>query len=371
MLAANVIGVGAGAGSNAKVVFVNRGSAEGVMRGMAVVTPDGIVGKVISAYPTASEVLLITDPEFAAGVVSHNKGGARGTVKGQGNPICKVDFVPIEDKVDPGEWFYTSGDDRVFPRGFAVGVVKSVSPGQPFQEILLQPSGMQHGLEDVLIILESVHQTIPDTPPTNQPVYLAPPPPQQAPATVITDPNNPAPAPATTNQPTGTEADKLRSIYKSAGEQQNHTFGSGPPGSKPPDFTKLPTGQQSAAPAPPGATPPRPPASAAPPGGAPAGTAAPRPTPSTGGAPAPKAGPPAAPPAVAPAGATPPRTTPSTGGVPAPKAGPPAPSGATQPRPASTGGAPAPKAGPPAVPPAAEPKSNTPAKGAPGGRLPE
>src|SRR4051794_3632857 len=42
MLAANVIGVGAGAGSNAKVVFVNRGSAEGVMRGMAVVTPDGI-----------------------------------------------------------------------------------------------------------------------------------------------------------------------------------------------------------------------------------------------------------------------------------------------------------------------------------------
>jgi len=46
-LAANVIGIGAG--SNSHVVFINRGSVEGVMRGMAVVTPDGIVGKVIAA----------------------------------------------------------------------------------------------------------------------------------------------------------------------------------------------------------------------------------------------------------------------------------------------------------------------------------
>src|SRR3954447_13710789 len=133
MLAANVISLGAGAGSNAKVVFVNRGSAEGVMRGMAVVTPDGIVGKVISAYPTAAEVLLVTDPEFAAGVVSQ-KTQARGTLKGQGKPLCKVEHVPFEDKVEPGEWFYTSGDDRVFPRGFAVGIVKSVKPGSPDQE---------------------------------------------------------------------------------------------------------------------------------------------------------------------------------------------------------------------------------------------
>ena len=52
------------------MVFVDRGSGSGVEKGMAVVTPDGIVGKVIAAYPTASEVMLITDPDFAAGVVS-------------------------------------------------------------------------------------------------------------------------------------------------------------------------------------------------------------------------------------------------------------------------------------------------------------
>ena len=113
---------------------MDRGTASGVQQGMAVVTPDGIVGKVIAAYPTASQVLLITDPDFAAGVVSQ-KNQARGTLKGQGTPQCQVDYVPNEQKVEAGEWFYTSGDDRIFPRGFPVGIVKAVRPGQHFKEI--------------------------------------------------------------------------------------------------------------------------------------------------------------------------------------------------------------------------------------------
>jgi len=56
-----------------------------------------------------------------------------------------------------------------FPRGFPVGVVRSVRDAQPFKEILLDPVGLQHGLEDVLIITQGVHQDIPLTPsPTSQ-----------------------------------------------------------------------------------------------------------------------------------------------------------------------------------------------------------
>ena len=73
--------------------------------------------------------------------------------------------MPFEDKVEVGDWFYTSGDDRIFPRGFAAGVVKAVRPGQPFQEILIEPTGLQHGAEDVLILLQGVHEPLPDTPP--------------------------------------------------------------------------------------------------------------------------------------------------------------------------------------------------------------
>ena len=220
-LAANVIATGAG--SNSKVVFVDRGSTAGVQKGMAVVTPDGIVGKVIAAYPTASEVLLITDPDFAAGVVSQ-KTLVHGTLKGQGTPMCKVDYVPPEEKLAPGDWLYTSGDDRIFPRGLPVGVVKVVRPGQPFQEVFAEPSGIQRGLEDVLILIQGVHQVIPDEPIASQPVYIAPPVPAsnlQASAAQIA---------------AGTDADKLRSQYKTIGDAQNHKFGEGGVGEKPANF---------------------------------------------------------------------------------------------------------------------------------------
>ena len=249
-LAASVFSTGIG--SSRKVVYVDRGSASGVMREMAVVTPDGIIGKVTAVYPTASEVLLITDPMFAAGVVS-GKTHAHGTLKGTGTSLCKVDFVAFEDKVEPGDWFYTSGDDRIFPRGMPVGVVKAVRPGQPYREITLDPSGMVRGSpDDVLIVVEGVHQEIPDTPPSNQQVYLAPPPPPLAePAGTATEtaPADGSPAPAAAHLAPGTEADKARAMYQKAAQSEDIELGGGANGQnikRPPDFTKLPVDPRTA-----------------------------------------------------------------------------------------------------------------------------
>ena len=99
---------------------------------MAVITPDGIVGKVLASYPTASQVLLITDPTFAAGVISR-KNRVHGTLKGMGQNKVIVDYVQNEEKVDVGEMFYTSGDDRIFPKGMPVGKVTVVRPGRNVQ----------------------------------------------------------------------------------------------------------------------------------------------------------------------------------------------------------------------------------------------
>jgi rod shape-determining protein MreC len=230
-LAARVIGTGTGA--SAKMVFVDRGSTAGVQKGMAVVTADGIAGKVLASYPTASQVLLITDPDFAAGVISQ-KNHVKGTLKGLGYAGgCRVDYVQNEEKVEAGEWFYTSGDDRVFPKGFPAGTVKVVRPGATFKEIFVDPSGMQRGLEEVLILLEGVHQSIPEVQTAAAPVYLTPPPPQAP------DQDNTAVLP----EPAGmkTDADRLHQQYKTAGEAQGHKFGEGLPGSKPPDFTGIGT----------------------------------------------------------------------------------------------------------------------------------
>lgn len=229
-LAARVIG--AGAGANSKVVFVDRGSAAGVEKGMAVVTPDGIVGKVIAAFPTASEILLITDSTFAAGVISQ-KNRVHGILKGQGYGACRVEGVQDEEKLEVGEWFYTSGDDRVFPKGMPVGQVKVARPGATFKEVLVDPSGLQNGLEDVLIVLEGMHQQIPELPNAGAAVHLQSPPPSD-----ISAAPSSAPAPAVTS---GTDADRLRERYKAVGEAQGHVFGEGLPGSKPPDFNLSPT----------------------------------------------------------------------------------------------------------------------------------
>ncbi len=83
----------------------------------------------------AAQVLLITDPTFAAGVISQ-KNRVHGTVKGRGEPTCIVDYVQNEEKVEAGEWFYTSGDDRVFPKGLPVGQVSVARHGKTDQRDL-------------------------------------------------------------------------------------------------------------------------------------------------------------------------------------------------------------------------------------------
>jgi rod shape-determining protein MreC len=223
-VAARVIGNGTGA--NSKVVFVDRGSTSGIESGMAVVTPDGIVGKVVDAYPMASLVMLVTDPTFAAGVISQ-KNRVRGTLKGLGQTKCLVDYAQNEERVDEGEWFYTSGDDRIFPRGFPVGQVSSVHNGKTFKEIYLVPSGMQGGVEEVLIMLQGEHLQIPDSE-TATPGYK-----------ILAAPTESAgEIPQPTGQPTvlTTDADRLREQYKQSGESQHKGFGEG---FVAPDFTKI------------------------------------------------------------------------------------------------------------------------------------
>jgi rod shape-determining protein MreC len=225
-IAARIIGTGTG--TNSKVVFVDRGSVSGVERGMAVTTPDGIVGKVLAVYPTASQVLLITDSSFAAGVISQ-KNRVHGTLKGQGHGTVVVDYVQNEEKVEVGEWFYTSGDDRVFPKGLPAGEAKVVRVGKTFKEILLVPSGLNNGLEEVLIVLEGIHQQIPDVQVTaNTPIHVLTPPPDAA--------SEQAQAAEGKSQVLSTDADRLRDRYKRIGEAQGHIFGEGAPGTRPPNF---------------------------------------------------------------------------------------------------------------------------------------
>jgi rod shape-determining protein MreC len=213
-VAAHIIGNTTGAG--AKVVIIDRGSNSGIEAGMAVITPDGIAGKVTKVFAASSFILLVTDQTFAAGVISQNN-RVHGTLKGQGyEGTGKIEHVQNEQKIDQGEWFYTSGDDRIFPKGLPVGEVTTVHQGKTEKEIYISLSGFKNGLEEVLIIVEGVHTQIPDAPSTSQAVHLlAPPPPDEI---------NTAPSVPQQNG-LSTDADRVKEYYRKKGEQLNHVYG--------------------------------------------------------------------------------------------------------------------------------------------------
>lgn len=214
--------IGDGTGANAKVVFIDRGFSSGVLKGMAVITPDGIVGKVVDSFPVAAQVLLVTDQTFAAGVIS-NKTHTRGTLKGEGKAKCIVDYVQNEEKVEVGEWFYTTGDDRVFPKGLPVGQVTSVRSGRTVKEIYVAPSGFQNGFEEVLVVLEGVHQPVPEPRSASAEIHMQEPPPTDKPAESAA--GQPGPANGAQQQQSSTDADKLLNQYKRIGEVEGITYG--------------------------------------------------------------------------------------------------------------------------------------------------
>ncbi len=152
--------IATGTGMNSRVVYVDRGSVAGVKKGMAVIRPEGIVGKVVAAYPTASLVMLMTEQGFAAGVISQ-KNRVRGTLRGLGSANLSVDYIQNEQTVELGEWFYTTGDDRIFPKGLPVGMAVAVKEGRGGKDITLQPFALKGGVEEVLVVLDGVHAEIP------------------------------------------------------------------------------------------------------------------------------------------------------------------------------------------------------------------
>ena len=210
-VAARVIGNSTVA--TAKAVFIDRGSTSGIEKSMAVVTPDGIVGKVIAVYPLVSQVLLVTDPTFKVGVESQ-KGHVHGVLD-CGTGRCQVEQIQQEDKVSVGEWFFTSGEDRIFPKGFPVGTAVSVAAGQEMKDVKLNLASAPGGAEEVLVVLHGVHQAIPAVPTVDDSTVqstLSPPPPETNEAA---------------RQPGGlqTEADKVVEKYEQIGKDQNHVYG--------------------------------------------------------------------------------------------------------------------------------------------------
>ncbi len=146
--------VGAGGSDHGRILYIDKGAEDGIAEDMPVITPDGIVGRIRDVMPHTSQVLEISDPTSAAGVLleeTRTRGVLRGN--GFGQPEI-VNFMP-DDRIKPGQLVLTSGGDQIFPRGLPVGTVLKVVPDaadQPLVDVVLKPAANLGQLEEVLVV---------------------------------------------------------------------------------------------------------------------------------------------------------------------------------------------------------------------------
>ena len=150
MLAARVIGGDAGAG---RAIYLDRGERDGVQPNMGVITPQGVVGKVLEVYSATSQVLLLTDKNSGAGALLANS-RTQGAARGSGGPLLQLDYVSNDQEVAAGERVLTSGMDRIFPKDLPLGIVMETRPGNPFKQIQVRPAARLDQLEEVLILID-------------------------------------------------------------------------------------------------------------------------------------------------------------------------------------------------------------------------
>lgn len=136
-------------------VLLDKGSASGVQVSTPIITPDGVVGRVLKISTHFSTALLITDPSSKISVLGRDN-RTPGILTGQGpNSPLSVNYVHQNAQLAPGEILVTSGLDEVFPKGLPVAVVTAVTRSDIslFQEVTAEPLVDLKMLEEVLLLM--------------------------------------------------------------------------------------------------------------------------------------------------------------------------------------------------------------------------
>ena len=146
--------IGSSGSDSSRVFYIDKGSAEGLDRDMAVLTADGIVGKVREVFPHSAQVLAINDQTSGAGVILETT-RVRGILRGNARGQLQIVGILKDDRIKPGEKVLTAGGDLIFPRGLPVGVVEKVvlDPDRDsFIDVIVQPAAHLDRLDEVLVI---------------------------------------------------------------------------------------------------------------------------------------------------------------------------------------------------------------------------
>ena len=156
--------IGASGSDQSRVFYLDKGKNDGIGRDMAVITAEGIVGKVRDVFPHSAQVLAINDQTSGAGVILETT-RIRGILRGNAAGQPQIVGVLADQRIQPGEKVLTAGGDEIFPRGLPVGVVEKVvrDPDRDaFIDVIVKPAAHLDRLDEVLVITSTDAQFSPD-----------------------------------------------------------------------------------------------------------------------------------------------------------------------------------------------------------------
>lgn len=136
-----------------RVFFIDKGSKNDVKPNMLVLSEWALIGKIATTGPSASQVLVLTDPNFKIGAIlqrTRHHGILFGTASGE----CRMKYIPVEAVLQEGDLVETAGLGSFFPKGILVGRVKRVwkEPGQIYQVAVIQPAADLGRVEEVICV---------------------------------------------------------------------------------------------------------------------------------------------------------------------------------------------------------------------------
>ncbi|MBI4684560.1 MAG: rod shape-determining protein MreC [Nitrospirae bacterium] len=137
----------------ANTLVIDKGKRDGIEKDMAVITPLGLAGKILSVSDLYSSILLLNDINFSA-AIRLNDSRVEGIISGTGGKICILKYIPHEYEVKRNETVFTSGLDSLFPVDIPIGTVTKISKKDAglFQNIEVTPFQDNKKLEEVIII---------------------------------------------------------------------------------------------------------------------------------------------------------------------------------------------------------------------------
>lgn len=146
-----------------KSLTLNKGERDGVQKGMAVLSPEGVVGQILKTGPYHSIVLLITDYNSAVDAMVERT-RAKAVVKGMGENCCYLKYLLRSEEVNVGDQVITSGLTGNFPKGLPIGEITKIekSGHGVFQYAELIPKVDFTKLEEVLIVTEMLISPSPE-----------------------------------------------------------------------------------------------------------------------------------------------------------------------------------------------------------------